>query len=109
MGFNITNNRKFTVYVVPILTVLIIVLSISAMSKIPVSQNYEYKVVNIANLIALNNETLMMSNNASTTDPFQMVELLAVEIENKLNEMGSNGWELVSTSDNLYIMKRVLN
>ncbi|MCC0782407.1 DUF4177 domain-containing protein [Clostridioides sp. ES-S-0108-01] len=54
-------------------------------------KKYEYKVITIATALAMNTK---------------QYEKVAQDIEVQLNELGSDGWELVQRKDGFFFFKR---
>ena len=49
------------------------------------------------------------STNSDIDIPVRILQLLSIELEATLNELGRDGWELVSATDTLYTLKRLVN
>ena len=49
------------------------------------------------------------TTNSDMNLPARILQILSIELEAMLNELEQEGWELVSATDTLYTLKRLLN
>ena len=49
------------------------------------------------------------STNSDMDFPVGILLSLSIELEAMLNELGQEGWELISETDTLYILKKLVN
>ena len=94
-------------------TALILLLDsflIMSMSSVPENLKYEYKIISIGSILHEHRQSMIDSSTNSDMDlPVRILQLLSIELEALLNELGQDGWELVSATDTLYTLKRLVN
>ncbi len=85
-------------------------LLLMSMSSVPENLKYEYKIINIGSILHEHRQSMIDSSNNSDMDlPVRILQSLSIELEATLNELGRDGWELVSATDTLYTLKRLVN
>ncbi len=107
------HQKNLTAAGISALIVVVLFVSLGAKPRMQSSPNYEYKVLNQTKLI---HEALMQAqqqapqNQKQIVDMFSqmstMLDLQAKKIEDTLNKLGSEGWELAGITEALYILKR---
>ncbi len=117
------HQKNLTAAGISALIVVVLLVSLGAKPRMQSSPNYEYKVLNQTKLIhqaqqhhtKLIHEAIMQAkqapqNHEQIIDMFsQMSTVLdsqAKKIEDTLNKLGSEGWELAGITEALYILKR---
>ena len=85
-------------------------LLLMSMSSVPENLKYEYKIINIGSILHEHRQSMIDSSTNSDMDlPVTILQSLSIELEAMLNKLGQDGWELVSATDTLYTLKRLVN
>ena len=81
-----------------------------SMSSVPEILKYEYKIINIRSILHEHRQSMIdSSTNSDMNLPARILQILSIELEAMLNELEQEGWELVSATDTLYTLKRLVN
>ena len=83
------------------------------MSSSQLNVEYEYKLININEMLSMNAGALASSQLPDLSlDEYAISNILfepfSKDLETKLNELGAEGWELVTATDSFYTMKRAV-
>ena len=122
------HQKNLTAAGISALIVVVLFVSLGAKPRMQSSPNYEYKVLNQTKLsyeelmqaqqhqIKLIHEAIMQAQQQAPQNRKQIVDVLsqmstmldsqAKKIEDTLNKLGSEGWELAGITEALYILKR---
>ena len=122
------HQKNLTAAGISALIVVVLFVSLGAKPRMQSSPNYEYKVLNQTKLTyeelmqaqqhqtKLIHETIMQARQQAPQNHKQIVDMVfqmstmldsqAKKIEDTLNKLGSEGWELAGITEALYILKR---
>ena len=108
------HQKNLTAAGISALIVVVLFVSLGAKPRMQSSPNYEYKVLSQTKLI---HEALMQAQQQAPQNQKKIVDIIsqmstmlddsqAKKIEDTLNKLGSEGWELAGITEALYILKR---
>jgi len=118
------HQKNLTAAGISALIVVVLFVSLGAKPRMQSSPNYEYKVLNQTKLMheaqqhqtKLIHEAIMQVQQQAPQNQKQIVDMFSLmstmldsqakKIEDTLNKLGSEGWELAGITEALYILKR---